>query len=92
MSRNAPQFFVAASPGTPRKLRGATTCRLSASAPIGTLDTEIISTPGRIWRRLKNRSSDLRTIGLAIWRAVEMAPVFRSLGGSKLVGVETSPL
>jgi hypothetical protein len=30
---------------------------------------------------LKNCSSDLRTISLAIWKAVAMATVFRSLGG-----------
>jgi hypothetical protein len=45
-----------------------------------------------ILAELKNLSSDLRNIGLAIWKAVAMAPVFRSLGGVKAVGVETSSL
>jgi len=35
---------------------------------------------------LKNRSRALRNIGLAIWKAVAMAPVFRSLGGVETCG------
>jgi len=85
MPRNAPQFCGRRAPKRHR-FCSITACHLSDPTPIGTLDTEIISTPGRIWRRLKNRSSDLRTIGLAIWKAVAMAPVFRSLGEVKACG------
>src|SRR5262245_39028008 len=85
LPRNAPQCCGRRAPKRPR-FGSVTSCHLSNSTPIGALDTEIISIFCRIWRRLKNRSSDLRTISLAIWKAVAMAPVFRSLGGVKACG------
>jgi len=70
----------------------ATTYKLSDSAPIGTLDTEIISTPGRIWRR--SRISQVICVLSASWFGKPWQWRLSSgvWAGSKLVGVETSSL
>jgi hypothetical protein len=65
--------------------KSAATCYPSDSAPIATLDTEIISTPGRIWRR----SRTAQVICVPSTRDSEirgLITVFRSLGGVETCG------